>query len=98
MISASLNHCKKKGAEPGRRFLKQPVAKLEPVIAGSSHSSFFEHKVHKKLLNQCNQGMFLISQNTSNIKMCKEIQQTRWAEKFWCLMGYYSTTSFYNNL
>jgi len=25
-------HCKKMGAEPGRRFLKQPTAKLEPVI------------------------------------------------------------------
>ena len=32
MISTSLNHCKKMGAEPGRRFLKQPAAKLEPVI------------------------------------------------------------------
>jgi len=32
MMSASLNHCKKTGAEPGRRFLKQPAAKLEPVI------------------------------------------------------------------
>jgi len=31
MISTSLNHCKM-GAEPGRRFLKQPAAKLEPVI------------------------------------------------------------------
>ena len=31
MMSASLNHCKKMGAEPGRRFLKQPTAKLEPV-------------------------------------------------------------------
>jgi len=33
MISTSLNHCKKMGAEPGRKFLKQPAAKLEPVIA-----------------------------------------------------------------
>jgi len=33
MVGASLNHCKKMGAEPGRRFLKQPTAKLEPVIA-----------------------------------------------------------------
>ena len=32
MMSASLNHCKKMGAEPGRRFLKQPAAKLELVI------------------------------------------------------------------
>jgi len=32
MMSASLNHCKKIGAEPGRRFLKQPAAKLESVI------------------------------------------------------------------
>jgi len=32
MISTSLNHCKEMGVEPGRRFLKQPVAKLEPVI------------------------------------------------------------------
>jgi len=32
MISTSLNHCKKMGAEPGRRFLRQPAAKLEPVI------------------------------------------------------------------
>jgi len=31
MMSASLNHCRKMGAEPGRRFLKQPAAKLEPV-------------------------------------------------------------------
>jgi len=30
-MSASLNHCRKMGAEPGRRFLKQPAAKLEPV-------------------------------------------------------------------
>ena len=27
-----LNHCKEMGAKPGRRFLIQPVAKLEPVI------------------------------------------------------------------
>jgi len=27
-----LNHCKEMGAEPGRRFLIQPAAKLEPVI------------------------------------------------------------------
>ena len=32
MISTSLNHCKVMGAEPGRRFLKQPVAKLERAI------------------------------------------------------------------
>jgi len=32
MISTSLNHCKEIGVEPGRRFLKQPAAKLEPVI------------------------------------------------------------------
>jgi len=32
MMSASLNHCKKMGAEPGRRFPKQPAAKLESVI------------------------------------------------------------------
>ena len=25
-----LNHCKEIGAEPGRRFLIQPAAKLEP--------------------------------------------------------------------
>jgi len=31
-MSASLNHCKKMGAELGRRFLKQPATKLEPVI------------------------------------------------------------------
>jgi len=31
-MGASLNNCKKMGAEPGRRFLKQPAAKLEPVI------------------------------------------------------------------
>ena len=32
MISTSLNHCKRMGAEPGRRFLKQPAAKLEPAL------------------------------------------------------------------
>jgi len=32
MMSASFNHCKKMGAESGRRFLKQHAAKLEPVI------------------------------------------------------------------
>jgi len=32
MMSAGLNHRKKMRAEPGRRFLKQPAAKLEPVI------------------------------------------------------------------
>ena len=32
MISTGLNHCKEMGAEPGRRFLKQPAEKLEPVI------------------------------------------------------------------
>jgi len=32
MMSANLNHYKKMGAEPGRRFLKQSAAKLEPVI------------------------------------------------------------------
>jgi len=31
-MGATLNHCQKMGAETGRRFLKQPVAKLEPVI------------------------------------------------------------------
>jgi len=31
-MSASLNHCKMMGAEPGRRFLKQSATKLEPVI------------------------------------------------------------------
>jgi len=31
-MSASLNHCKKMGAVPGRRFLKQPATTLEPVI------------------------------------------------------------------
>jgi len=25
------------GAEPGRRFLKQPAAKLEPVIVGQKY-------------------------------------------------------------
>jgi len=30
--SASLNHCTKMGAEPGRRFLKQLAAKLERII------------------------------------------------------------------
>ena len=32
VMSASLNRCKKMGAEPGSRFLKQPAAKLEPVL------------------------------------------------------------------
>jgi len=32
MMGASLNHCKKMGAEPGRRFPKQLAAKIEPVI------------------------------------------------------------------
>jgi len=31
-----LNHCKVMGAEPGRRFLIQPAAKLEPVIVASA--------------------------------------------------------------
>jgi len=31
-MSASLNHCKKMGAEPGMGFLKQSTAKLVPVI------------------------------------------------------------------
>jgi len=31
MMSASLNHCKKMEGKPGRRFLKQPAAKIEPV-------------------------------------------------------------------
>jgi len=31
-MSKSFNHCKKMGAEPGRRFVKQPAAKLESVI------------------------------------------------------------------
>jgi len=31
MMNASLNHCNME-AEPGRKFLKQPAAKLEPVI------------------------------------------------------------------
>jgi len=35
-MSASLNHCKKMGVEPGRRFLTQPAAKLEPVIVVES--------------------------------------------------------------
>jgi len=40
MIHTSLNHCKEMGAEPGRRFLKQPAAKLEPVIATFGLSTF----------------------------------------------------------
>jgi len=32
MKGASLNHYKKMGAGPDRRFLKQRAAKLEPVI------------------------------------------------------------------
>ena len=32
MMSSSLNHCKKMGAEPGRRLLKQPAAKIELII------------------------------------------------------------------
>jgi len=32
MMGASLNHCKKMGAEPGRRFLKHRAAKPEPVV------------------------------------------------------------------
>jgi len=32
MMGASLNHCMKMGAGPGRRFLKQRAAKLDPVI------------------------------------------------------------------
>jgi len=27
-----LEYCKKMGAKPGKRFLKQPAAKLEPAI------------------------------------------------------------------
>jgi len=34
-----LNHCKEMGAEPGRRFLKQPAAKLEPVIVAFDKES-----------------------------------------------------------
>jgi len=33
-MCASFKHWKKMGAELGRRFLKQPAAKLEPVIVG----------------------------------------------------------------
>jgi len=46
MISTSLNHCKEMGVEPGRRFLKQPAAKLEPVIVAfrdNYHSDDPEH-------------------------------------------------------
>jgi len=32
-MSASLNHCKKLGTEAGKRFRKQPAAKLELVNA-----------------------------------------------------------------
>ena len=35
-MGASLNHCKKMGAEPGRRFLKQWAAKLEPIIVSTT--------------------------------------------------------------
>jgi len=31
-----MNHCKEMRAEPGRRFLKQPAAKLEPVIVAKT--------------------------------------------------------------
>jgi len=41
MMSASLNHCKKMGAEPGRRFLKQPAAKLV-IVALSVSCSFMQ--------------------------------------------------------
>jgi len=36
-----LNHCKEMGAKPGRRFLIQPTAKLEPVIVPCKSSQRF---------------------------------------------------------
>ena len=35
-----LNHCKEMGAEPGRRFLIQPAAKLEPELLYLYSSNF----------------------------------------------------------
>jgi len=32
------DECKRMGAEPGRTFLRQPAAKLEPVIVASKIS------------------------------------------------------------
>jgi len=46
MISTSLNHCKEMGAEPGRRFLKQPAAKLEPVIVLEYHETLYFGEYH----------------------------------------------------
>jgi len=42
MITTSLNHFKKMGAELGRRFLKPPAAKLEPVIVAFHKESVYE--------------------------------------------------------
>jgi len=47
-MSASLNHCKKMGAEPGRRFLKQPAAKLEPVIVAQIVLPSFKAAIIRK--------------------------------------------------
>jgi len=34
-----LNHCKEMGAEPGRRFLKQPAEKLKAVFVTTVYSA-----------------------------------------------------------
>jgi len=61
MMSASLNHCKTMGGEPGRRFLKQPAAKLESVIVVKLTNVYFE--VKSTILNngKCLNFIFLHS-------------------------------------
>jgi len=68
MIHKSLNHCKKMGADPGRRFLKQPALKLEPVIVDIQISTLITNVNLRrpKLKHYMHNGL-----STYQIKYCK---------------------------
>jgi len=48
-----LNHCKEMGAEPGRRFLIQPSANLEPESLYSVREVWFVSTCHLRQGNSC---------------------------------------------
>jgi len=53
-----LNHCKEMGAEPGRRFLIQPAAKLEPVITAYNCNLTYEFLCLSELLCRSDMDLF----------------------------------------
>jgi len=72
-MSTSLNHCKKMRAEPGRRFLTQPAAKLEPVILDHN---FWSRNASKTVKGSKN----VDSSPVSNENFSKILPSSGWAQ------------------